>query len=89
VRIYWQDYDPIDQDHLPEKERTKGIVILKAHHSFCDGVSMMCMTLALSDEYGRDFFVKSADAKWYEALFIRLMSPFYVPIILWKTRFAR
>lgn len=34
------------------------------------------MILALSDDYGRDFFVKSKDARWYEALFIRLYSVF-------------
>lgn len=35
----------------------------------------MCMTLALSEDYGRDYFVKSKDAKWYEALIIKLISP--------------
>jgi hypothetical protein len=42
-----------------------GINIFKAHHGLCDGVSVMCMTLSLSKEYGRDFFVKTEDAKWY------------------------
>jgi len=52
------------------------MIIFKAHHSFCDGVSIMCMTLALSEEYSRDYFVKSKDAKWYEAIFVRILSVF-------------
>lgn len=82
-RVYFQEnYDPIDQEHLPEEHRAKGLVILKGHHSFCDGVSIMCMALALSEEYGREYFVPGKDAKWYEALAIRLMSPFYLPKII-------
>jgi hypothetical protein len=49
----------------------------------------MCMTLALSEEYGRDYFVKSADAKWYEALFVKLISPFQIFKIFASTAFAR
>ena len=75
-RCYSQDYAPTDQDHLPPSERTKGITIFKAHHSFCDGVSVMCLTLALGEDYSRDFFIKSSDAKWYEALFVRLIALF-------------
>ena len=38
VRIYYQKYEPTDQDHLPKEERAGSIVIFKTHHSFCDGV---------------------------------------------------
>ena len=75
-RLYVQDYQPTDQEDVPENERSKGMIILKAHHSFCDGVSIMCMCLALSEEYSRDYFVKSNDAKWYETLFIKVFSVF-------------
>ena len=54
---------------------------MKAHHSFCDGVSVMCMTLSLSEEYSRDYFIKSSDAKWYEALFVRLLGVIKIPFI--------
>ena len=65
-RIYIQDYTPTDQDDLPDELKTKGMVITKAHHSFCDGVSIMCMALSLAGkDYSRDFFVKSEDSKWY------------------------
>jgi hypothetical protein len=58
------------------------MIILKAHHSFCDGISAMCMTLSLAEEYSRDFFVKSSDAKWYEVLFVKIMSAFsLLPLI--------
>lgn len=75
-RLYVQDYNPTDQQDIPENERPKGMIIFKAHHSLCDGVSVMCMTLALSEEYKRDYFVKSNDAKWYETIFIRILSVF-------------
>jgi hypothetical protein len=65
------------------------MIIFKAHHSLCDGVSVMCMTLALSEEYSRDYFVKSNDAKWYETIFIKIFSVFQIPMILSKTLFLR
>lgn len=74
---------------MPEDEKVKGITIFKAHHSFCDGVSIMCLTLALGEDYGRHYFVSSKDAKWYEALFVRLTSVFQIPAILKRTILAR
>ena len=59
-RVYLQDYDPTDMDGV-----SGGLSIFKAHHSLCDGVSVMCMTLACGEGYNRDFFVKSEDATWY------------------------
>ena len=65
--------------------KTKGLGIFKAHHSFCDGVSVMCMTLSLGEDYGREYFVKSADAKWYEVIFMKFMALFTLPRILKET----
>jgi hypothetical protein len=65
------------------------MIVFKAHHSFCDGVSIMCMCLALSEEYNRDYFVKSNDAKWYETLFIKFFSVFQIPLILQKSLFMK
>jgi hypothetical protein len=48
---------------------------MKAHHSFCDGVSVICFILSLSEEYGREYFVKTSDAMWWQALLIKLISP--------------
>jgi hypothetical protein len=84
-RVYSQEYNPNDSD----PNNTLGLTIFKAHHSFCDGVSIMCMTLALSEEYGRDYFIKSKDAKWYEALFVKLISPLSIFKILKDTLFGR
>jgi len=64
-----------DQDDLPQDLKSKAINILKAHHSLCDGVSIMCFTLAVSEEYSRDYFVKSSDSKWYQELMIKIMWP--------------
>mgnify|MGYP006125495607 CR=1 FL=1 len=87
-RLYIQKYDADDQEHLPEDLKTRGLTILKAHHSFCDGVSVMCMTLSLSEDYGRDYFVKSADAKWYEVIFVKFMALFTLPRIVTESIFA-
>lgn len=64
-------------------------MIWKCHHSFCDGISVMCMTLALSEEYDRSYFVKGQDASWFQAIGVRLMMPFYIPQILKDTVLAR
>lgn len=49
----------------------------------------MCMTLAMGAEYNRDFFVKSSDAKWYEAIFVRILSFFYIPRMIKDLVLAR
>jgi len=62
-------------------------MLWKAHHSFCDGISVMCMTLALSEEYDKSYFIKAEDASWLESIGIRLMIPFYLPKIMMQTFF--
>ena len=49
-------YDPIDMDHVKEEDRPKSFLIWKCHHSFCDGVSIMSLILALSDNYDVSYF---------------------------------
>lgn len=61
------------------------MIILKAHHSFCDGVSIMCMTLSLAEsEYGRDFFIKSEDMKWYQELMVKILFLLQIPQIFMR-----
>ena len=84
-RLYIQEYNPDDQDDLPEDMKTHGLTIFKGHHSLGDGVSIMCMALSLSEDYGRDYFVKSADAKWYEVIFVKCMAFFTLPRILMES----
>jgi len=86
--LYAQDWEPNDQEHLPADQRTKGMIVLKAHHSLCDGVSIMCLVLAMGAEYSRDYFIKSTDAKWYEALFVRATSILQLPKIFISSVFA-
>jgi hypothetical protein len=64
TRIYCQKYEPNDQDDLPPEKRAKGISYMKVHHSFCDGVSVMTIPLALSEEFDRSYFLNSKDATW-------------------------
>ena len=60
-RVYFQRYEPEDQDYLPEEKRAKSLMIWKCHHGFCDGASSLQMVLALSDDFNKDYFVKSQD----------------------------
>jgi len=62
----------------------KGCIILfKSHHSFCDGVSTMSYSLAMSSEYDRSYFVKGADASMFVRTVTRLSFPFMIPFLLW------
>jgi len=49
----------------------------------------MCMTLALSKMYSRDFFIASKDASLLQQAAVKLMVPFMIPKILMNTKFAR
>jgi hypothetical protein len=62
-----------------------GIIIFKSHHSFCDGMSTMSMSLAMSSEYHRSYFIKGADASMFVRIFTRLSFPFMIPFLLWDT----
>ena len=83
-RIYIQDYYPKDEPGFKG-----GLSIFKAHHSLCDGVSVMCMTLAMGESYARDFFVKADDAKWWEEILVKLTCFLYIPKMIWTTSMAR
>lgn len=51
--------------HYEENGKKCSILFWKNHHSFCDGVSIMLFNLALSEEYGRDYFVKGKDMTFF------------------------
>ena len=42
----------------------------------------MCLSMAMAEEYSRDYFIKSKDAKWFEVIFIKLMAIVEIPKIL-------
>mmetsp|Transcript_12966 Transcript_12966/g.20083 ORF Transcript_12966/g.20083 Transcript_12966/m.20083 type:complete len:112 (-) Transcript_12966:785-1120(-) len=68
----------------PGSDTSVGVLFFKAHHSFCDGVSIMCLTLAMSEEFSRDYFIKSRDASLLERIFVRVMMPFKLPQLVYK-----
>lgn len=65
TRIYCEKFDPIDQEDRPPEKRAKGVSMMKVHHSFADGVSVMCVPLGLSEEFDGSFWVNSKDASWW------------------------
>ena len=46
----------------PDDGVSKTLVLWKQHHSFCDGISAMCMLLGFSADYDRSYFVGGPDA---------------------------
>ena len=58
------------------------ILIFKQHHSLCDGVSIMSLNLACSNDYGREYFVKGSDVSPLWTLIVRLSVPFYIPVMI-------
>jgi len=89
VRVYLQKYEPEDQEGTPDDLKSKALLIWKCHHSFCDGVSVTSMVLALSEEYDRSYFLSTKDASWAQAIGLRLMTPFLILTILMNTLFAK
>lgn len=83
VRVYYQKYEPEDNKDV------HGLLIWKCHHCFCDGVSVMCMTLAMSEEYNKDYFIKAEDVSYLNAFLIRLTMPLYIPALVLSSIFNR
>lgn len=74
---------------LSESERPKAIMILKLHHCVADGVSIMSLSLAQSDHYSTDNFVRSKSiATWQQAV-LQMTWLLYLPKICMTTFFAR
>jgi len=61
-----------------------GICYWKAHHSLADGISVMCLSLSMSSEYDRSYFVRSPDATFLQILMLRLSVPLTIPLILYN-----
>ena len=64
------------------------ISIWKCHHSFMDGVSCISLTAAMSNEYSRDYFVKSKDATLLQRIMIRASVLYFIPKLLLETVFS-
>ena len=43
------------------------------------------MSLAMSSDYHRSYFIKGDDAPWYIRIITRLSFPFMIPFLLWDT----
>lgn len=70
----WRLY--MQREYNDEDGKTKSIIIMKSHHSFADGASLVSWNLAMSSEYDRNYLVKFTDAPWYQILLVRLLVPF-------------
>lgn len=84
-RMYFQKYEPASNVGKPPEEQTKFIVIWKNHHSFGDGISVTCMQLFISQEFDSSYFMKVPQLSKFKAVLIRMMTPFYLPLILMES----
>lgn len=57
-------------------------MIFKAHHAFCDGVSVMAMTLASSAEFDHSYFIKTGYVPIFQRIFVRLTMFLHFPQML-------
>lgn len=89
TRVYCQKYEPNDQQDRPPEKRAKGISFMKLHHSFCDGVSVMTIPLALSEEFDRSYFLNSKDATWIQTIMVKLAAPLQIPTIIYSALFTK
>ena len=46
----------------------------------------MCLSMSMAEEYARDYFIKSKDARWFEVILIRLLALTELPKIMMMTR---
>ena len=45
----------------------------------------MCLSMSMAEEYARDYFIKSKDARWFEVILIRLLALTELPKIMMMT----
>lgn len=53
----------------------------KSHHALMDGASIMSFNLAMSEDYGREYFVKSKDLSFIQRLLLKLSIPLQLPVL--------
>jgi NRPS condensation-like uncharacterized protein len=59
----------------------KALVIWKAHHSLCDGISGMGLTLQCDDTFDPDKLMKTGKINFWWRMLFRLMAPLLVPAL--------
>ena len=60
------------------------MVIFKAHHSLCDGISSMYIGLQLDEEFDPTKLISFPKVPFWLKWFFRLSAPFMIPIIMVK-----
>ena len=64
---------------------TKGLVVWRAHHSLADGISSMALNLQLDETYDISKLIPFKPVSHLYRWMVRLMVPFYIPVILWES----
>ena len=61
---------------VPEYEKDKGLFVLKAHHSLCDGLAAMQWLGSLSDVYDKDSFASIKPMSCFKRIMVIFTNPF-------------
>ena len=73
---------------LPDFETDMSVIVMKAHHSFCDGLGIACLFSSLSLEYDSTNLPGMKQVPWFKRFFIFLISPLLVLYVLIKVQLA-
>lgn len=71
---------------LPDFDSEKSIIVMKAHHSFTDGLGIACLFASIGQEYDSTTLPGMKPVPWIKRFFIFLMSPFLVLYVLLKVQ---
>lgn len=50
----------------------------KQHHSLADGISQMCLHMAMSDEYNTSKMLPIKEVPWISRMLLRILTPLYI-----------
>jgi hypothetical protein len=61
----------------------------KQNHALCDGISNMCMTLLISADYGKEYFVPIKEPSFIEVWAVKLSVFFMLPSLFMASAFTQ
>lgn len=72
----------------PEDGKEYLVIIWKAHHSLCDGVSAQAITGSMSNDFGPHMYIRFPEVGLLARMFLKLTAPFYM-LLLVTNAFAK
>ena len=73
---------------LPDFDAGRGVIVMKAHHSFTDGLGIATLFLSISQEYDSSNLPGLKPISWFKSLILFILSPFLVLYVMIKVQLA-